>query len=73
MTVNPAHGGLVPNIGAMARPAPRTVSVVSKERVTPNMLRLVFGGDGLAGFGAGEFTDHYVKLKLPEPGSLSFT
>jgi NADPH-dependent ferric siderophore reductase len=33
------------------------------------MLRLVFGGDELAGFGAGEFTDHYVKLKLPEPGT----
>jgi len=29
------------------------------------MLRIVFGGEGLAGFGAGEFTDHYVKLQFP--------
>jgi NADPH-dependent ferric siderophore reductase len=31
------------------------------------MVRVVFGGPGLDGFGAGEFTDHYVKLKLPDP------
>jgi NADPH-dependent ferric siderophore reductase len=33
------------------------------------MLRIVFGGEGLNGFGAGEFTDHYVKLRLLEPGT----
>ena len=32
------------------------------ERLTPRMIRIVFGGEDLAGFGAGEFTDHYVKL-----------
>src|SRR3954451_8927213 len=36
------------------------------ERLTPRMIRIVFGGDGLAGFGAGEFTDHYVKLRIGE-------
>jgi NADPH-dependent ferric siderophore reductase len=34
------------------------------------MVRVVLGGEGLAGFRAGEFTDHYVKLLLPEPGSV---
>jgi NADPH-dependent ferric siderophore reductase len=48
---------------------PRVVEVRSKERVTPHMLRIVFGGDGLAGFGAGEFTDHYVKLQIPPAGA----
>lgn len=33
------------------------------------MVRIVFGGEDLAGFGAGEFTDHYVKLQLPPPGA----
>jgi NADPH-dependent ferric siderophore reductase len=30
------------------------------------MVRVVFGGDGFAGFTAGAFTDHYVKLRLPD-------
>ena len=34
------------------------------QRLTPRMIRIVFGGEGLAGFGAGEFTDHYVKLRI---------
>ncbi len=36
------------------------------QRLTPRMIRIVFGGEGLAGFGAGEFTDHYVKLRIGE-------
>jgi len=32
------------------------------------MTRVVLGGDGLAGFSAGEFTDHYVKLQFPVEG-----
>jgi NADPH-dependent ferric siderophore reductase len=36
--------------------------------LTPHMIRVVIGGDGLAGFGAGAFTDHYVKLLFPVPG-----
>jgi len=33
------------------------------------MIRVVLGGAGLAGFPAGEFTDHYVKLLFPPPGA----
>jgi NADPH-dependent ferric siderophore reductase len=36
------------------------------QRLTPRMIRIVFGGEGLAGFAAGEFTDHYVKLRIGE-------
>ena len=39
------------------------------ERLTPQMIRVVVGGDELEGFGAGEFTDHYVKLQIPPPGA----
>src|SRR6266536_6705061 len=55
------------------RPARRSPSVkvarVSRvEQLTPHMTRVVLGGDGLAGFSAGEFTDHYVKLQFPVEG-----
>src|SRR4051794_10538596 len=33
------------------------------------MIRVVLGGDGLAGFSAGEFADHYVKLLFPPPAA----
>jgi NADPH-dependent ferric siderophore reductase len=46
---------------------PRRVTVAATERVTPNMVRVVFGGPGLDGFTAGAFSDHYVKLQLPDP------
>jgi NADPH-dependent ferric siderophore reductase len=48
---------------------PRLARVVSTERVSPHLVRVVLGGDGLAGFGAGEFTDHYVKLQIPPRGA----
>jgi NADPH-dependent ferric siderophore reductase len=48
---------------------PRKAVVVSKERLTPHMLRIVFGGEGLADLPVGDFTDHYVKLVFPEPGA----
>jgi NADPH-dependent ferric siderophore reductase len=32
------------------------------------MIRVVVGGDELEGFGAGAFTDHYVKLRITPPG-----
>ncbi len=53
------------------RPKRRTIhtTVHSVARVTPGMVRVVVGGDDLDGFGAGEFTDHYVKLQLPPPGA----
>ncbi|MEU9147849.1 siderophore-interacting protein [Streptomyces sp. NPDC048349] len=55
----------------MAEGRARTVGtavVVRTERLTPHMVRIVLGGDGLAGFGAGEFTDHYVKILFPPQG-----
>jgi NADPH-dependent ferric siderophore reductase len=33
------------------------------------MIRVVLGGEGLAGFPAGEFTDHYVKVQFPPAGA----
>jgi NADPH-dependent ferric siderophore reductase len=43
--------------------------VVRTSWVTPHMIRVVLGGEGLAGFHPGEFTDHYVKLLFPPPGA----
>ncbi|MEV1010537.1 siderophore-interacting protein [Streptomyces sp. NPDC049881] len=43
--------------------------VLRTERITPHMIRVVFGGPGLAAFRAGEYTDHYVKLLFPAPGA----
>ncbi|MGI5354254.1 siderophore-interacting protein [Streptomyces sp. CA-252508] len=53
-----------------ARKAPkaREARVVRTERLTPYMVRVVLGGDGLDGFAADEFTDHYVKLLFGAPG-----
>jgi NADPH-dependent ferric siderophore reductase len=42
--------------------------VLRVQWITPHMIRVVIGGEGLAGFGAGEFTDHYVKLLFRVPG-----
>src|ERR1051325_8338282 len=52
----------------MAQRIPKRVRVLSKHDLTPQMVRIVFGGEELAGFGAGEFTDHYVKLRITPPG-----
>ncbi len=53
------------------KPARRQIvtRVESVERLTPGMLRIVVAGDDLTGFGAGPFTDHYVKLVLPPAGA----
>ncbi|MEO5876821.1 MAG: siderophore-interacting protein, partial [Streptosporangiaceae bacterium] len=42
--------------------------VLSTERITPHLIRLVVGGTGLEEFTAGEFTDHYVKVIFRLPG-----
>lgn len=42
--------------------------VVRKEWVSPHMVRVVLGGEGLRNFRADAFTDHYVKLHFPLPG-----
>jgi NADPH-dependent ferric siderophore reductase len=36
--------------------------------ITPHMIRVIIGGDGLAEFGAGAFTDHYIKVLFRVPG-----
>jgi NADPH-dependent ferric siderophore reductase len=41
--------------------------VLETERLSPHLIRVVVGGEGLEGFGAGEFTDNYVKLLIPPP------
>jgi NADPH-dependent ferric siderophore reductase len=48
---------------------PRLAVVRRREQLTPQMVRLVLGGEGLAGFGAGPFADHYVKLQIPPPAA----
>ncbi|NJP34692.1 siderophore-interacting protein [Micromonospora thermarum] len=42
--------------------------VVRTGRPTPHLVRLVLGGDELAGLPVGEFTDHYIKILFPVPG-----
>ncbi|MBC6459430.1 siderophore-interacting protein [Actinomadura sp. HBU206391] len=56
------------NEPARKQPKVNRGRVRAVERITPHMIRLVIGGDELAGFGAGEYTDHYVKLLFPQPG-----
>ncbi|MCZ2819494.1 siderophore-interacting protein [Modestobacter sp. VKM Ac-2977] len=47
----------------------RVGEVLRTSRLTPHMIRVVLGGEGLAGFPAGEYTDHYVKLLFPPAGA----
>jgi NADPH-dependent ferric siderophore reductase len=55
---------------ARARNRPlRSGRVESVEPLTPTLTRIVFGGEGLAGFEAGEFADNYVKLQFPREGA----
>ena len=42
--------------------------VVRVEWLTPHMIRIVLGGEGLAAFSAGVFSDHYIKLQFPHEG-----
>jgi NADPH-dependent ferric siderophore reductase len=50
------------------RPNVRTAQVLSTQRVTPHMIRIVLGGPGLVDFTAGEYTDHYIKMLFPADG-----
>jgi NADPH-dependent ferric siderophore reductase len=53
-----------------AKTRPLTLARVEEvSRVTPRMVRVVFGGEGLVDFPAGAFTDHYVKFQLPPAGA----
>ncbi|MEU8786790.1 siderophore-interacting protein [Streptomyces sp. NPDC048637] len=50
------------------KPAVHRARVQRTEQLTPHMVRVVLGGEGLAEFAAGEYSDHYVKLVFPQPG-----
>ncbi|UKY49131.1 siderophore-interacting protein [Streptomyces inhibens] len=50
------------------KPALHRARVQRTEQLTPHMVRVVLGGEGLAEFAAGEYSDHYVKLVFPLPG-----
>lgn len=51
-------------------PRPQAVlEVIRKERVSPQMVRVRLGGPGLAQLRYNDFTDSYVKLLIPAPGS----
>lgn len=52
---------------ATARPAPRPLTVIARQAVTPNMLRVTLGGPGLAGFPDGQ-AGGYLKLRVPSDG-----
>jgi NADPH-dependent ferric siderophore reductase len=47
---------------------PRRARVLETRTLTPQMIRVVLGGDELSDFSAGAFTDHYVKLRITPPG-----
>lgn len=47
-----------------ARPT-RSATVLGKEWLTPRMVRVYLGGDGLRALPELTFTDHYVKLLFP--------
>ncbi|WP_326597781.1 siderophore-interacting protein [Streptomyces sp. NBC_01803] len=44
--------------------------VLRTERLTPHMIRVVLGGDGLRSFAARPDTDQYVKLLFPAEGAV---
>ncbi|MGW7488686.1 siderophore-interacting protein [Streptomyces sp. NPDC054786] len=50
------------------KPTLHLARVQRTEQLTPHMVRVVLGGEGLAEFTAGEYSDHYVKLVFPLPG-----
>jgi NADPH-dependent ferric siderophore reductase/pimeloyl-ACP methyl ester carboxylesterase len=62
------HTGAPPKARARNRPL-QVGRVESIETLTPTLTRIVFGGEGLDGFEAGEFADNYVKLQFPREGA----
>ncbi|BBH64024.1 siderophore-interacting protein [Actinoplanes sp. OR16] len=43
--------------------------VTRVEQLTPHMVRVVVGGEALSRITAGQFTDHYIKVLFPQPGT----
>jgi NADPH-dependent ferric siderophore reductase len=56
------------NAPARKKPKVNHGRVRRVEQLTPHMIRVVIGGAELTGFGAGEYTDQYVKLLFTPPG-----
>ncbi|MEU1127131.1 siderophore-interacting protein [Streptomyces sp. NPDC005899] len=54
-----------------ARRAPKAqgAQVLRTEQITPHMVRVVLGGDGLADFSLDGYTDHYIKLCFAPEGT----
>ncbi|HJQ47877.1 MAG TPA: siderophore-interacting protein [Amycolatopsis sp.] len=50
-----------------SRPVAR-LEVLRTQQLTPHLIRVVAGGEGLAAFQPNEFTDAYVKVLFPVPG-----
>ena len=50
-------------------PKAQGAQVLRTEQITPHMVRVVLGGEGLADFALGEYTDHYIKLCFAPEGA----
>ncbi|MFD6423181.1 siderophore-interacting protein [Streptomyces sp. NPDC060198] len=50
-------------------PKGKGAQVVRTEQITPHMVRVVLGGEGLASFDTEGFADHYVKLCFAPEGA----
>lgn len=50
-------------------PTAQGAQVVRTEQITPHMVRVVLGGEGLADFTLSGFTDHYIKLCFAPEGA----
>ncbi|MFF9686721.1 siderophore-interacting protein [Streptomyces sp. NPDC014623] len=50
-------------------PKAQGAQVLRTEQVTPHMVRVILGGDGLADFSLGGYTDHYIKLCFAPEGA----
>ncbi|MER5555490.1 siderophore-interacting protein [Streptomyces sp. NPDC002793] len=50
-------------------PQAQGAQVLRTEQITPHMVRVILGGDGLAGFTLGGHTDHYIKLCFAPEGA----
>jgi NADPH-dependent ferric siderophore reductase len=48
---------------------PQTVlTVLRREELSPNMVRIIVGGDGFSSYSNNAFVDRYVKIAFPQPG-----
>lgn len=52
----------------MNKPAPRELTLIRKQQLTPNMLRVTLGGTGMQTFPADQ-ASAYVKLMFPQHGA----